>query len=204
MRCPSLALPASLLALVLLAGCSADAEPAAGPPGSPPTDSAAPSAPGSSAATPDASPSASPSASAASGSPVPTRAPAGESAEAFIRRWLALEVEMERSGETSAYDAVSNLCSSCRATSERVRDIYSAGGRVEPGGETVLGIQELPSKAGTQTFRVEVSVRPTRYQVSSSAKPQRFKGGRSAYKVSVRRGSRGWNVIEFAVFTRLP
>lgn len=184
---------APVLGLTLLLGaCGSDDSPKAE---ADPTPSGSSSASPSGSESPSASDVADP-----SSSPVPTKAPAGETAEEFIKRWFALEVQMERTGDTAAYVALTRRCEACRQTAATVEKIYTAGGYVRPEGKAVTKIVELPSVQGTKTFETTVALKPTTYVNYPGAKPGRFTGGRPTYQISLAEpsGDQGWTVVDFA------
>ena len=96
------ALALTLAVPVLLAGCSDDPEPK---PKIPETTSSSPT-------------------------PTPTESetPEAESPEDFIRRWVKAGDEMQVTGETAEYDAMSPSARPVRRSSTNVDDVYEQGG----------------------------------------------------------------------------
>jgi len=107
---------ALLAPLLLLSACGGDDTSVADPP-------VAPTSPSTSAAHP----------------------PHRESAKAFIRRWAKAEQDMENTGETTRYLALSSGCRACRDLAHQISAYYAAGGYVRWGGWTLLSIRRATS-----------------------------------------------------------
>lgn len=181
---------APVLGLTLLLGaCGSDDSPKAE---ADPTPSGAASA----------SPSGSPSASASdvadpSASPVPTKAPAGETAEEFIRRWLSLEYGMEQTGDTAAYRAASKGCTSCDRTADAVESYYRAGGYVAPSPGVIRRLRKQDAIPGYTVYLVDLNYAPSTYKRGADRKAERFEGGPITYKMTLRKRAGLWNVDQY-------
>ncbi|WP_110182301.1 hypothetical protein [Nocardioides solisilvae] len=155
-----------MAALLLLAGCADDPEPKFAEP----TEAA----------------SASPSESA-------TQA-AAETPEEFIRRWAELSTDMQNTGDTEAYLAITKGCRPCQDTADNISGIYAAGGSVEWGGMTVERIKTLSGGA----FDVWTTSKPTRYRRSASASEKRLPGGRVKYQLVLADSGDGYVLVDLA------
>ncbi len=135
-----------------LAGCTSDDPPTTDPPPRPTTSAPVPS-------------------------PTPTDlsvAPPGETARAFIRRWVALGDQMQATGDTAAFLAVAGPdCDSCRKFASRVARIYDAGGRIDGGSERIVSLKR---ESRTQ-FVLTVSAAPTEYVESADGPRKELPGG---------------------------
>ncbi|MBZ5735732.1 hypothetical protein K8Z61_14655 [Nocardioides sp. TRM66260-LWL] len=136
---------------------------------------------------------------------MPTEAPAGESAEAFIRRWLALEFQMGVTGGTEAFLRVSRGCVSCERTAAAIRGFYRRGGYVRGGRGEIERLKRLPSKEGYVVLLADLSYEPTVYRKSSGSSESRLRGGPTTRKLTLDREDGEWNMFEFTNYrTRLP
>src|SRR6478736_10431719 len=76
-----------------------------------------------------------------SSSPTPTptesETPEAESPEDFIRRWVKVGDEMQKTGKTAEYDAMSPNCKACQGFVDSVEEVYGAGGSAEFAGTRI-------------------------------------------------------------------
>ena len=153
-----------LVGLTLFAGCSED-EPV-------------PKMPKTSAASPTPSPSSS-----------PTPLSEAEEAEALIRQWAELDAEMQNTGETAAYLAItSDKCSSCRRTARSLEKLYADGGKIELPDKRVLTVRESPRFAPDEgIYEARIEVEPSRYRISPDAPWRSFDGGRATQDFTLER-----------------
>ncbi|CUR57304.1 conserved hypothetical protein [metagenome] len=133
--------------------------------------------------------------------PTETETPEAESPEDFIRRWAALETDMENSGETSEYLKLSERCDSCRDLAETIEGYYRAGGSVRWGGWTIHAINAEPN-SGTNAYSVDVSSAPTRYKESASGPTKRLEGGDSTHLLRLAKSGLSWVVVDKAELAR--
>ena len=164
------ALALALVVPLLLAGCSED-EPEPKMPDPPPTSL-------------EPSP-----------SPTETETPEVESAEDFIRRWVAADREMQNTGEIGDYAELSSKCETCMAVAERVEGIYSAGGFVRTDGLQVLRLTDQSSAGGRRILDVTVRSTPTVLKESAGADEQRLSGGTLTYRMRLTRRA-PWSLVE--------
>jgi len=111
--------------------------------------------------------------------------PAHETAEHFIRRWAEAEKQMENTGITKPYLALSKGCRACTTLAHLVSRYYSKGGFIVWGGWRILSIKKYPSSRNDVSFAVRSSSAPTRYKSSADAKVQRLAGGRITYVLTL-------------------
>lgn len=146
----------------------------------------------------DPDPRVSPSPTASSpADPSPTSAsatPEAETPEAFIERWAELETEMQNTGETAAYRAVTSRCQACVDLADLVEKYYEAGGYIRTEGHTVLSI-DARAPASAHVFLVRMRSAPSQYKESRDAPIQRLEGGTSDYELTLSRESSGWSLL---------
>ena len=147
-----------------------------------------------------ASPSGSPSASASdvadpSASRVPTKAPAGETAEEFIKRWNVTETAMENSGESEVFRAMTKDCRPCAETADSVDRYYSAGGYIRSQGRDIVSFKKLPTKSGFAAYMVTFDIGPTTYRKRAGGPVQKIEGGRFVYQFEMRQASE-WRLLD--------
>ena len=169
------ALALALVVPLLLAGCSED-EPEPKMP-DPPTTSSEPAP-----------------------SPTDTETPEVESAEDFIRRWAAIEAEMENTGDTAEYRKLSSECKACTDLAEIIEGWYEAGGYVRWDGWKVLGIR--PRGGSATELAVRVRSAPTEYKESATGEVKSFPGGPGAHLVVLEQRSASWVVVDKAEIAR--
>jgi hypothetical protein len=155
---------ALLTAALLLAGCSDDPEPRFEPTETP---------------TPTETPSAA--------------EPQAQSPEEFIREWVALDRDMQRTGETEAYLAVSDSCGTCRDFAKRVEKVYAAGGSIDTRGWTVRQLtQKRPG-----LFSLEVTTSETSVTPSADAAPEVYQRTSTSYEIEIDQSDAGWIVTDW-------
>ena len=159
---------------LLVAGCSDDPEPA-------PT-------------VPDPTPSSS------TPSPTDSETPEAESAEDFIRRWAAVEAEMENTGDTKEYRRLSQECQACMDLADLVEKWYAAGGFIEWDGWTVRSV--TPRGNSDSEFIVRVTSSPTKYKESKKGQLKTFRGGPGAHLLVVDERGESWVVVRKAEVPR--
>lgn len=134
-------------------------------------------------------------------SPSPTAssaAPEEESPEAFIRRWAQLETEMQNTGDTSAYRAVTAACQPCTRTADLVDEFYSAGGFIRTDGRTVESLRRLGVAKDAVSYQVRMRSAPTEYKERADGELRTFPGGVSDYRVELVRKRSEWHVRDYA------
>jgi hypothetical protein len=107
--------------------------------------------------------------------------PAHESADHFIRRWAGVEKQMQNTGVTERYLALSKNCRACMTLAHLVSSYYADGGFIHWGGWDILSIKRYPSSTDGVSFAVHSNSSPTRYKSSANAKVQRLAGGSITY-----------------------
>lgn len=100
-------------------------------------------------------------------------APAHETAEQFIRRWVKANTNAQRTGDLTAWDAMNQPgCQSCRGFDKAVKRIYDAGGVVEPSETQILWIRKHPDG-----YYSREHLAASRYRESTNAPWKHFAGG---------------------------
>jgi hypothetical protein len=134
--------------------------------------------------------------SSAPTSPAPvtsSSAPAQETPEAFIRRWAQIDTEMQNSGDTTAFDAITHTCKPCAQAAAKVESYYKAGGYIKFGGHQILDITRVQQATG-DVFDVAVRDRPTEYKQSAGAPVSNLAGGPAMLEFTLKRRDSGWNI----------
>lgn len=144
------ALLASMLALTALAGC-AEKEP------EPKFENA-----------PTTSPSAPPTAAGTE----------KETVKEFLVRWAEVEAEMQNTGKTAEYLALSPGCEPCEILTDTVREIYKNDGFVRT---QAMRIERVERIKKTQRYQVWADLPPSVYRESASAPEKSFAGGPQGY-----------------------
>jgi hypothetical protein len=155
---------AVLAAGLLLAGCSDDPEPRFEP-----TESPSPTETSSSAA------------------------PEAQSPEEFIREWFELNTEMQNTGETEAFLALSRGCKTCKELASRIEGIYAAGGNVAIAYQKV---QSVDARGGEE-FSVMVNAAPTVFSETADSPEDRLKGGPNEFIMRITRDGKAWRMIDY-------
>jgi hypothetical protein len=145
-----------------------------------------------------------------SSSSVPTTAspttrsptPQPESAEEFIRRWVQADIDMQNSGDTREFLALSANCQPCRNLAGVIEKYYSDGGFVRTDGWLILSIKRLPgTSSGDRLVLVRVDGRPTQYRESSGSPIKSLPGGRTQFQFTLRRSGESWRVHDYVEVT---
>ncbi|MGH3345436.1 MAG: hypothetical protein ACRDO4_00515 [Nocardioides sp.] len=124
----------------------------------------------------------------------PSEEPEAQTAEEFIRAWVALDAAMQQTGESSAYLGASANCTPCTDFAMRVEKVYAAGGEIRTDGWRVVSIQELQPG---RTFRMVAVSSPQVVIAEAGAQEQRYEGGRGTYDIALRRVGDSWKVIDW-------
>lgn len=162
----------ALVVPLLLAGCSEDPEPRPQMPD-----------PTSSSPTPE---------------PTPTESetPEAESAEDFIRRWVEVGDEMQVTGETAEYDAMTPDCRPCQSFVQNVADVYQAGGTAEFDGSRIVQIRRVGDAPPTFTLTKDL---PETVINNASGDTETLPAGRTTLRVTLGREAGAYVVTHFAV-----
>lgn len=170
----------TLAALLLLSACSAEAEPKTEP-----TPSATPSRP--------------------TVVPAPTSTPSKQPAvyldhEEAIRAWFKAESDMQNTGDTGPYLALTNgKCSSCNDFAETVETTYATGGKATNAGREVRSISEFRDAQGIVWQDVRTTSQPMTVWSDSSAAPRNISGGAVRLLVLLEFTDRGWLVTDMRI-----
>jgi hypothetical protein len=111
--------------------------------------------------------------------------PAHETAEHFIRRWAEAEKQMENTGTTEHYMALSRRCRACATLAHLVSRYYANGGFIRWDGWEILSIRKYPSSRRGISFAVRSNSSPTHYRASADADVQRLAGGPITYVLTL-------------------
>lgn len=130
--------------------------------------------------------------------PSPTEAtttaePEAQSPEEFIREWFEVGTEMQNTGETDAFRAMTPGCEPCENLAERVTQYYANGGFIQIESQEVSQVRPLSRRE----FSVMVNAATTTYKESVDSKRVTLPGGRNEFRVFLRQSGRGWLVTDF-------
>jgi hypothetical protein len=123
-------------------------------------------------------------------SPTSSAPPAHESAEHFIRRWVAEDTRIQQTGDTDRFRAMSVGCIGCIKLANLVDQIYDAGGYVHTKGWTIRGI----SPAGDRTFDVHVYSAPTTYTKFKNGPVHHLPSGPAHFQLRLKPSGDAWRV----------
>ncbi|MCF6376410.1 hypothetical protein L2K70_02220 [Nocardioides KLBMP 9356] len=133
-----------------------------------------------------------------SSSPSPTASesetPNAESAEDFIRKWAAVEAQMENTGETAEYRAMSKGCKACSELADNVERVYEAGGYLKWDGWQIKRITQREFQ--DNQYVVKVVSRPTEYKESSNGAVKKLAGGPGAHLLTLKTLGDSWLVVD--------
>lgn len=135
-----------------------------------------------------------PETAASSATPTETPSAEQESPEDFIRRWVALDKEMQNTGKTRDYMQVSSSCAPCAEVAERVEGIFHAGGYVRTKGWVILGIKDRSPAVGPKVFDLRVRSTPTTYKESAESAERTLSGGVLSYRLRLN-SSTPWRIV---------
>ncbi|WP_148615534.1 hypothetical protein [Nocardioides rubriscoriae] len=124
----------------------------------------------------------------------PTEDPKPESAKAFLRRFGDLERDMQNSGDTQPYRAISDGCVGCDSLADAVDAYYAAGGAIRWSGWKVLSIRSYDRSRNA--FLLVVDSTPTVYREAANAPEKRLPGGQSKYVLELERKGDSWLVTD--------
>ncbi|RYC05854.1 hypothetical protein [Nocardioides zhouii] len=141
-----------------------------------------------------------PTTSSSSPSPTDSETPEAESAEEFIRRWAAIEAEMENTGKTADYRGLSSGCKACTDLADLVEGWYAAGGFINWDGWRIQSVK--PRGDSGNEFVVKVRSSPTRYKESKSGPLKTFDGGPGAHLLVLESQGASWVVTRKAEVPR--
>jgi hypothetical protein len=124
----------------------------------------------------------------------PTQAPHRESAEHFIRRWAAADIQMQNTGHTSQFRRLSQPCHDCLKLADRVDKIYRAGGYVHTDGWSIGQVRVVSRDGDHLLVDLHVVSRPTEYRNSASGPTKSFPGGPATYQLGIEKTASSWIV----------
>lgn len=157
-----LAIP--LIAALLLTACAAEAEPE--PKFAPPEPSASPTA-------------------------VADESPKKETVKQFLIRWAEAERDMQNTGETEFYLALSQGCAPCEAFAQDVTSFYENGGFIRT---EAMEVERVERVRRSSNYRVWATMPSAEYRESSTDPEETTQGGPRLYEFSVSRTAETFNV----------
>jgi hypothetical protein len=149
-------------------------------------------------ADPEADPSPTPSSASPSVSPTPTESssapPRAETAVEFIKRWITVGDEMQRTGDSSSYRSISRRCPPCLDFAGSIDAIYAAGGWVKTEGWEIKRVLRVSGSGNRRVVRAEVLSSPTTYVDRKGGDQKSFPGGRLIEVFEVERVGSSWQM----------
>jgi len=113
-----------------------------------------------------------------------TTPPKHETAKEFVIRWQDLAAEMQHTGDTSAYLALTKECRDCETFATTVAEFYEAGGTVEGGRFRLSHVYKMAEVK--EVVIVNYVLHSTRMILRKPGEaPQKFPGGRTHYQVNL-------------------
>jgi hypothetical protein len=127
--------------------------------------------------------------------PSPSEAfdPTQETAKEFIRRWIRLSNQVQRTGETDEYRRITRGCKECDSFATHMERIHRDGGFVRTKGERVRSMRH----EGGPSWRVEVESFPTVYRESRDGQRGTFEGGDISYLVTIDKKKGEWRLTYY-------
>ncbi len=129
-------------------------------------------------------------------SPTDSETPEVESAEDFIRRWVEAGDEMQVTGETDEYDAMTPKCKPCQSFVDNVREVYDNGGSAEFAGSKILQIKRVGDAPPTYDLAKDL---PETKIHRPNGKTETLPGGRTTIRVTLGKEQGRWVVNHFGI-----
>ena len=130
-----------------------------------------------------------------------TPEPEVETAEQFIRRWHQVGDDMQQTGDTRSYLALSPDCRACADTARLIAAYYEAGGYVEYSGTRVTRVKKLGSVGKALEFEVDRTSPPTRYKESAQGPIQALDGGKDKIRIKIAQANGRWFVLDVGLLS---
>jgi hypothetical protein len=121
-----------------------------------------------------------------------------ETPEAFIRRWNQLSTEMQNTGETAGFRALSDGCQACIDVATTVERYYAAGGFVRTDGWKFRSLSCGASGGSRTECTGRMLNSPTVYAESGSSPEQRLPGGPFVEVFDLHKTADGWLMSHIA------
>ena len=139
-----------------------------------------------------------PEATSSSPTPTPTESetPEAESPEDFIRRWVKAGDEMQVTGETAEYAAMTPKCQPCQAFVENVADVYERGGSAEFAGSQIVRLKRVGGSPPTYDLTKDL---PETIIRRAEGEPETLPGGRTTIRVTLDTQGQQWVVAHFGI-----
>lgn len=137
--------------------------------------------------------------SASPSSPSAATAPKNETVKEFLTRWAEAESEMQNTGKTDEYLALSSGCAPCEALAKRVEAIYGNEGFIR---SEAMNIERVKRVKNTDVYDVWLTVAPSAFRESATEKEESYEGGPRLYRISVDRSPAGLSVTSLAKMPR--
>ncbi len=128
--------------------------------------------------------------------PTETETVEAESPEDFIRRWVKAGDEMQVTGKTAEYDAMTPECKPCQAFVDNVSAVYETGGSAEFAGSKVVKIDRVDDAPPTYNL---TKVLPKTVIKRPGAEAQTLPGGRTTIRVTLGKDDEEWVVTHFGI-----
>lgn len=136
-----------------------------------------------------------PESTSSSPSPSESETPEAESAEDFVRRWVEVNTAMQNSGDAAEYRELSTKCKPCNQTADQIEGFYANGGWVKTKGWIIRKVVDRTGSGGAPVYDLQIDSSPTRYRESAGAEVQSLSGGPIVMRVRLN-ASAPWNVVQ--------
>lgn len=137
-----------------------------------------------------------PSTSSSTPTPTESETPEAESPEDFIRRWVKAGDEMQVTGETGEYSAMTPKCRPCQSFVANVEDVYEDGGRAEFAGSRIVQIKRMDDAPPTYNLTKDL---PETIIHRSGGRTETLPGGRTTIRVTLGKANGSWVVTHFGI-----
>ena len=128
-----------------------------------------------------------------------TAQPEKETVEQFLDRWAEEGREMQNSGETASYRALTDDCEPCTSFADQVDEFYSAGGFIETEGQRITAVERDGKTNLAVAYNVRAETSPTEYRESSDTQNETLAGGTVLYRIHLKRENNDWRFLNYVL-----
>lgn len=119
-----------------------------------------------------------------------------ETVKEFLTRWAKVESDMQNTGKTEEYLALSPGCQPCEAFASSLEDMYAKGGYIRTEALSIDKVKRV--KGSKQQYHVWATQPPTVSRNSATDPEESNKGGSRSYLFSIGRSDEGFAVRDMA------
>lgn len=129
--------------------------------------------------------------------PSPSAIPERETVREFLERWVEVERDMQNTGETTSYRALTDGCEPCDSFADQVDEFYLAGGFIQTEGQQITAVEREGKTNLAVTFNVQAEASPTEYRESADAQNKKLDGGSVTYRMHLKRENNDWRFLSY-------